>query len=46
MINGVEPKEEELDVWRIKIEEPETKEEADFEKVWEEEEKSDKNHKK
>ena len=46
MINGVEPKEEELDVWRIKIEEPEAREEADFEKVWEEEEKSDKNHKK
>ena len=46
IINGVEPKEEELDVWRIKVEEPETKEETDFDKVWGEEEESDKKGKK
>jgi len=46
IINGVEPKEEELDVWRIKVEAPEIKEEADYDKVWEEEEEFKKKDKK
>ncbi len=45
MINGVEPKEEEIDVWRIKVEEPKIKEETDFNKVWGEEEESNKKDK-
>ncbi|MEA3485583.1 MAG: hypothetical protein U9R03_02625, partial [Candidatus Aerophobetes bacterium] len=39
IINGVEPKEEELDIWRINVEEPQRKEEeeTDFDKIWEKE---------
>jgi len=38
IVNGVEPKEEELDIWRINVEEPQRKEEeTDFDKIWGEE---------
>ena len=41
IINGVEPREEELDIWRIKIEEPQKREEeeTDFDKIWGKQEK-------
>jgi len=39
LVNGTEPKEEDLDVWRIKVGPPEKlKEETDFDQVWEEKE--------
>jgi hypothetical protein len=39
LINGTEPKEEDLDVWRIEIEPLEkSSEETDFDRVWEEKE--------
>lgn len=39
LINGTEPKEEELDIWRMEIKEPQkTGEETDFDRIWEEEE--------
>jgi len=37
LVNGTEPKEEDLDIWRVEIKEPrEIGEEADFDRVWEE----------
>lgn len=43
ILNGTEPKEEDLDIWRMEIEEPQkTGEEADFDRIWEEEDKEEK----
>jgi len=49
LVNGTEPKEEDLDVWRIEIEPPEkSSEETDFDRVWEQKkpkkEEPEKNH--
>jgi len=42
LINGTEPKEEDLDIWRVEIEKPQkTGEEADFDRIWEEEDKKE-----
>lgn len=44
IINGTEPKEEDLDIWRMEIKEPrKTGEEEDFDRIWEKEDKKEKN---
>ncbi|GAI10943.1 unnamed protein product, partial [marine sediment metagenome] len=43
IINGTEPKEEDMDIWRMEIEEPQkTGEEADFDRIWGKEDKEEK----
>ena len=43
IINGTEPQEEDLDIWRMEIEEPQkTGEETDFDRIWGKEDEEEK----